>query len=112
MVFWARPVYMDETIKENLSVLRHRFKYKKFPGKYYFIILPKGNDRPEIIHSVFLKQPWYKSLDYTIIGIAENKQAALEMLCQLISETYEALGDLNVRRYLMQQGRIRHSLEE
>lgn len=100
MIRWRRPMYMDETIKETPAVIRYRFKFKKYPGDYYYIILPKEKDMPEIIKAVYLKQSWYKSADYDILGIASGKHKAFELFGRMARDAYETLGDINIRKFM------------
>lgn len=100
MIRWLRPLYMDDSIREKAAVIRYRFKYKKYPGSYYYIILPDGKDMPEIIRAVYLKQTYYKSADYTIIGIASDKFHAFDLFRQMAEEAYSMLGGVNIREFL------------
>ncbi len=99
MIRWRRPLYIDENIKESPARIRYRFKFKKYPGYYYYIILPKGKDMPEIIQGIYLKQSWYKSADYDILGIASGKYKAFELFEKMASDAYQATGDVNIRRF-------------
>ncbi len=102
MIKWMRPMYMDEAVKEKVAVIRYRFKFKKFPGNYYFVILPDGQDMPEIIRASYLKQAYYKSRDYTIIGIASGKTAAMELFKDMAEDAYKTCNNVNIRAFLEQ----------
>ena len=104
MVSWLRPLYMDEQIKEKPAVIRYRFKFKKYPGNYYYIILPDGQDMPEIIRAAYLKQPWYKNTDYAVVGVAREKASALKLFCRMAEDAYHATGGVNIRGYLRGRG--------
>lgn len=93
-------MYMDDAVKEKVAVVRYRFKFKKFPGNYYFVILPEGQDMPEIIRAAYLKQTWYKKLNYTIIGIASGKTEAMELFKQMAEDAYKAGKNVNIREFL------------
>ncbi|HIR00022.1 MAG TPA: hypothetical protein IAB23_10180 [Candidatus Scybalocola faecavium] len=99
MIRWRRPLYIDESIKESPAGIRYRFKFKKYPGDYYFIILPAGRDMPEIIRCIYLKQSWYKSVDYDILGVASGKNKAFELFEKMAADAYQATGDVNIRRF-------------
>lgn len=100
MIRWLRPLYMDNDIKEKAAVIRYRFKFKKYPGGYFYIILPEGRDMPEIIQAVYLKQPYYKSADYTVIGVASCKSGALELFRRISEEAFAVTGGVNIRRFI------------
>ncbi len=99
MFQWLKPIYMDDDLKETIVSIKHKFKFKKYPGSYYFIVLPEGNDMPEIMRCVFLKQPYYKNLNYDIIGVAADKGPALDLLCDMIEDAIKVTGTVNIRRY-------------
>lgn len=99
MVQWMKSLYLDDDLKESVLTIKHKFKFKKYPGSYYFIILPEGNDMPEIMRCVFLKQPYYKKINYDIIGIATDKKNALDLLCDMIEDAIKVTGKVNIRQY-------------
>lgn len=102
MIKWMRPMYKDDAVKEKVAAVRYRFKFKKYPGDYYFIILPEGQDMPEIIRAFYLKQPYYKSRNYMIIGIASGKWAAMELFRDMAEDAWKAQGDVNIRAFVEQ----------
>ena len=71
---------------ERAAVIRYRLKFKKFPGLYYYMIVPgPGADLPEIIQAVCLKQDYYKKQEFTVIGVAGYKQESLEPMPKLLT---------------------------
>lgn len=103
MVRWLKPLYKEDSIKEKTAVIRYRFKFKKYPGSYYYIILPEGRDMPEIIRAAYLKQPYYKTVDYMIAGVALEKSGAIELFRKMAQEAYQATGGINIREFLEKQ---------
>lgn len=99
MVQWMKPLYLDDDLKESIVTIKHKFKFKKYPGSYYFILLPEGNDMPEIMRCVFLKQPHYKNTNYKIIGVATDKKPALDLLCDMIEDAIKVTGTVNIRQF-------------
>lgn len=105
MIRWLRPLYLDERIREKPAVIRYRFKFKKYPGDYYYIILPEGSDMPEIIRAVYLKQPYYRCANFDIAGVATGKWAAFELFRQMTEDACQATGGVNIRKFLESQRR-------
>ena len=99
MIRWRQPMYLDDSIDEKMSVIRYKFKFKKYPGSYYYLILPEGSDMPEIIRAVYLKQSHYKKMNYDIIGVASDKSQAMELFRDMAQDAWNALGTPNIRRF-------------
>ena len=100
MIRWLNPLYLGASVHERAAVIRYRLKFKKFPGLYYYMIVPAGADLPEIIQAVCLKQDYYKKQEFTVIGVAGYKQESLELMAKIIDDTYQHTGTFNVRQYL------------
>jgi len=99
MFQWMKPLYVDDDLKETVLSIKNKFKFKKYPGSYYFIILPEGCDMPEIMRCIILKQPYYKKMNYNIIGVAADKGSALDLLCDMIEDAIKLTGTVNIRQY-------------
>ena len=63
---------------------------------------------PELMHSAFLKQPWYRNHPPMILGIASGKTEALELLRQIVQEAVDATGSPDVRSYLFPHGILKN----
>lgn len=105
MIQWHRPLYVDENIKESPAAIRRRFRFRKYPGDYYFIIIPEGRDMPEIIKALYLKGQIERSSDIIIAGVAPGKDQALALFARMAQDAYNATGQVNIRAFLKQQSR-------
>ena len=63
-----------------------------------------GSNQLEILHSVNLQQPYYKQYPPFIIGIAAGRTEAVELVRDLVQESYEHTGSGDVRAYLCPHG--------
>ena len=63
-----------------------------------------GSNQLEILHCANLQQPYYKKYPPFIIGIAEGKTEAVELVRELVQESYEHTGSGDVRAYLFPHG--------
>lgn len=97
---WIKHLYLGESVKKNASLIKYKIMIGKKSGKYYCILLPPGGDMPEIIRVSYLKQLYYQHMDVTVIGLAGDKAEALEVLKDIIDETWQQTKQVNVRRYL------------
>ena len=105
MIRWHRPLYVDENIRESPAAIRRRFRFRKYPGDYYFITIPQGRDMPEIIKAVYLKGQIHRSPEVLIAGVASGKDRALALFAKMAQDAYDATGQVNIRAFLKQQSR-------
>lgn len=63
-----------------------------------------GSNQLEILHCVNLQQPYYKQYPPFIIGIAAGRSEAVELVRDLVQESYEHTGSGDVRAYLFPHG--------
>ena len=103
MIQWHRPLYVDENIKESPAAIRRRFRFRKYPGDYYFIIIPEGKDMPEIIKALYLKGQIHRSSEIIIAGVAPGKAQAFDLFAKMAQDAYSATGQVNIRAFLKHQ---------
>ena len=107
MYFYNRlyisPLIRDsEKVKENLR--------KEVTQVSIFVIMliedpaKRGGDQLEFCHSINLRQPWYREHPPYIIGIARGYQDSIETVRQIIQETWEKTGTVDVQSYLFPHG--------
>ena len=48
-------------------------------------------------------QKWYHKSDMVVIGIAKGREEALDMMTLIIMECLEKKGNVNVKKYIMEQ---------
>ena len=63
-----------------------------------------GSNQLEILHCVNLQQPYYKKYPPYIIGLAAGMSEAVELVRDLVQESYEHTGSGDVRAYLFPHG--------
>ncbi len=74
---------------------------------YLITLAANGQDMLDIIHSAYLKQPAVRRNLPMIVGIAKGYDEALELVQQMLSETYQATGTCRIPEYLMDKvGRL------
>ena len=63
-----------------------------------------GSNQLEILHSANLQQPYYTQYPPFIIGIAAGRSEAVDLVRDLVQESYEHTGSGDVRAYLFPHG--------
>lgn len=65
-----------------------------------------GQNQLEFYHNVFLQQPYYRSHEPYIVGIASSRTEAIELCARIIQEAVTATGHADVYPYLFPDGRL------
>lgn len=101
MVFYEN-LYVGEQV-DNLQRIKKRLKKGSFLANVYVVTLAAGNDLLEIYDSKVFVQPYYKTFQRPIVGIAADYAEALDLVIRIIRESYETRGDYDVKAYLTQK---------
>jgi len=105
MYFYSK-LFVGKSIR-NPELVRFRLRHGIGQPRIYVLILNTQEDiaHPvEIMHSAFLKQPYYRENPPCILGIAHGKAEALEMLRILAENTFRSTGGFDIRGYLFPHG--------
>lgn len=98
---WYRKLYLSESARKHARRTIWKLKHGKFAPGYHLITL---SDHPEhlleIIATAYLVQRPLQALCPMVVGIARDKEEALELTQKILMETYEHRGDFQVREYL------------
>lgn len=111
-MYFYKNLYVGSSIEDPEEVKR---KLRKGEGQFWIYVIAlspsvpgPGANQLEIMHSANLLQPYYKAYPPYIIGIAEGREEAVELVRDLVQEAYEHTGSADVRQYLFPHGvRIR-----
>lgn len=99
-MYWHKKLYFNDGIKDKKKIVKN-VKKGKLQFSAFVITLPSGNDGIlEIYPSYVLLQPAYKSMELYVIGIADDREAALELVSKIVMECYKATGNFNISDYI------------
>ncbi|MDE7300296.1 MAG: hypothetical protein K2N94_15975 [Lachnospiraceae bacterium] len=103
MLRFRSPVYFGESmdterkrqrLMEKLSRGRHVRK-----GVTLILYAVNGKDLFDLLPARELKRPWRKGEDFYVLGLAANREEALQLVQRMVMEVYESTGDFDVRGY-------------
>ena len=101
---WFPKLYASPSLAGREKKVKMLLQLNRPMPMIWLITLPIGeNNQLEIINGKELLQPLYPKDRLKIIGICSNKKEAMEMIGQLVEETYAVTGRADVRSYLLQQ---------
>ena len=109
MVFWYTDLYMDEEVKKNPKRCKRRILSKKLYKKsYYIITLPSNNDNLfDIIATREIIFKRYENIDMYVLGIAGNRESAIEILQKIILENCIEENDIKKPIHLFEKEKFK-----
>lgn len=101
---WFKDLYVGYNILTEKSQVVDKIKQGKLQLDINVIALPENDyDVLEIYPSNVLIQKKYKDSDMVVVGIAKGKEEALDMMQLIVMDCYEDTGDVNVKKYILEQ---------
>lgn len=98
---WYGKLYISESIGKKANRIKFRINHNVRCISVFVIAFASNPDNLlEIIPSWNLMQKAYPKKDLKIIGLAKGYGEAVELVRQIIDETYRNTGDVDVWHYL------------
>ena len=97
-----KKLYISPRIRDPRRI-KHDLKRGKGHLTIYLLVLghgPDGGPQLEIMHCANLQTRYYRERPPFIVGLAEGKADAIEMVNSLTQEAFEKTGQWNAARYL------------
>ena len=108
---WYDDLYVGYGLLGKRDEIINKIKRGKVMLNKYVITLPRNNyDVLEIYPSYVLKQKWYLDSDMVVVGIAEGKEEALDMMQLIIMDCLHDTGNVKVKEYILNQMGKKNSL--
>lgn len=99
---YYKYLYLSEGLENKKEKIVRKLEAGKFQPTIHLILLPKQeNNQLEIVNSIYFLQPDYPKEDRFVVGIANNYDAAIELVENISREVYEQTGELNIRDYIL-----------
>ena len=96
----AENLYTTEKTKKMLPRIMHKIRTGKLQSGIWLITIASNeNNLLDIFQSLYYLQPMFQKMNPDIVGIAENEDAAKELLLQITSDVYRKTGSFDVRTY-------------
>ena len=101
---WFADLYIGYNLLDKKNQVIKKIKKGKPMFNKYVITLPQNDyDTLELYPSNVLIQKWYMNSDMVVVGIAEGKEEALDMMTLIIMECYERTGGCKVKDFILEQ---------
>ena len=97
---FAINLYTTEKTKKTLSQIMGKLNSRKLQPKIWIITIAANEQNLlDVFHSIHYMQPLFEKLNPDIVGIAENEEAAKELVVQITEDVYRETGSFDVRSY-------------
>lgn len=100
---WYKNLYFGETLAPKARQIVNKIRKNKIvPGVFVIALASNAQNLLDIIPVWELMQKGYPAEQVRIIGLAQGKKEALEVVTAIVDEVYQATGDVKVQAYLKQ----------
>ena len=103
---WYKDLFLGETIAPDAKKIIKKIKNKKItPNVYVIAFASNTQNLMDIIPSSELLQKGYPKEQLRVIGLANGKKEAVELVRRIVDEVYQATGEVKVKEYLKSKWR-------
>lgn len=103
---WLKHLYTGESVSGKERKLKWKINHNAGTINIYVIAFASNKENLlDIIPATELMQKAYPKKNMHIIGLAKGYDEALELVRDIIEETYAATGDVDVWKYLKENRR-------
>ena len=97
---WAVNLYTTEKTKKQLPRIIHKLKIRKMqPGIWLITLASNEKNLLDLFHAVYYVQPMLQKMNPDIVGIAENQDAAKELIVKITEDVYRKQGNFDMKSY-------------
>lgn len=101
MLEWYENLYVSDAASRRIHrTIRQINGNKTAPGIYLLTYPVNSRNVMDILSALSLKQPVMRKRCPKIIGVAKGKDDAIDLMMDIINETYENTGSFQVKDYL------------
>lgn len=102
---WCDDLYIGDNALNSKEEIISNIKEGKFQFNKYVLALPFNEvDLLDIYPSYVLTQKRYMDSDIVIVGIAEGKEEAYDVIQLIIMDCYNKTNGFDVRQYIENKG--------
>lgn len=99
-------LYVSEELKGREREIIYKLRHDQVQlNKYIIVFAQSMKNHLEFYDSVLLLQKCWGKENLFVVGIADGYESALNLVARIVSEVYEATGDVQIRTYLSEQQR-------
>lgn len=99
-MLFHNKLYVDEDISKQKKKIMRKLKHNKETIGVYIITLSLNpEDELDIYPSYVLRKKEYIDKDIIVVGVASDKEKAMELLVNMTDDCYEEMGRISFRQF-------------
>lgn len=99
MLFHNKLYVDDEISKQKKKIMRKLQHNKETFGVYVITLSMNPEDELDIYPSYVLRQKEYINKDINVVGIAGDRERAMELLVKMTDDCFNEMGTISFRRF-------------
>ena len=100
LMLFHNKLYVDEDISKQKKKIMRKLKHNKETIGVYIITLSLNpEDELDIYPSYVLRKKEYIDKDIIVVGVASDKEKAMELLVNMTDDCYEEMGRISFRQF-------------
>ena len=104
MVHWSSELYIGEEVGGRMQTIRRDLDEGKAAENAWLITLSTNRQNQlDIVHTVFLRQPWIRKSLPMIVGVAGSKKEAMRMVGMILADSLGTHCGTDMRAYLVEK---------
>ncbi|MBE5997511.1 MAG: hypothetical protein E7240_09240 [Lachnospiraceae bacterium] len=104
MLHWSSELYIGEGIGGKMKELRRDLDEGKTAENAWLITLSTNrSNQLDIVHTLFLRQPWIRKSLPMIVGVAGSKKEAMNMVMNILTDSLKTHCGTDMRAYLVEK---------
>lgn len=92
-------LYVGETVKAPDKIIRKLKRHSRLLNAWVITLAP-NIDQLELYHTSVLMQRYYRYRNFHVIGIAGNREEAVNLVVTITQECFDRHGNANLKEYL------------
>lgn len=96
---YSDKIYFCSSLETKQNRILERIKRGDIKSFFFIITIPPKYHQLELFRLVLDKQPTFDIKDHTLVGVAKDYDAGIEIIYKISQEVYAELGTLEYRKF-------------
>ena len=104
MLHWSSELYIGEEVAGKMASLRQDLDEGNIAENAWLITLSTNRQNQlDIVHTLFLRQPWIRKSLPMIVGVAGSKKEAMRLVMTILTDSLQSHCGSDMRAYLVEK---------
>lgn len=98
-MWFYRPLLTSESLKKKEKKICRKLRLGIGMTNVYVIVLGSGSNLFDIYHCAFFKPRFMRKRDLCIVGLADSRDQAVELLSDFMADIYRKTGNTDFKAF-------------